>query len=122
MHPSLRARPESGYQVARDACGPHVRRHPKISNPQPAPAGMNLKLFTVGQTTSNQTSHLREQALRPRLRGKELSLEVCRRQWRLGFAYLSGEFGGQPCNRSNFCGYRSSNHAFSTWRHGAFDL
>jgi len=47
---------------------------------------MNLKLFAVGQITSNQTSHLGNQTLRPRFRGKKLSLEVCRRQLRVGVA------------------------------------
>jgi hypothetical protein len=63
-----RARPQIGYQVACDTCAPHLRCYAKISNPQPAPTGMNLKLFAVGQITSNQTSHLGNQTLRPRLR------------------------------------------------------
>ena len=72
--------------MACDTCAPHLRCHAKISNPQPAPTGMNLKLFAVGQITSNQTSHLGNQTLRPRFRGKKLSLEVCRRQLRVGVA------------------------------------
>jgi hypothetical protein len=39
---------------------------------------MNLKLLAVGQKTNHQTAHFRDQTLRPRVRGKELSLKVFR--------------------------------------------
>ena len=78
---------------------------------------MNLKLFAVSQITSNQTAHFGNQTLRPRVRGKELSLEVFRRQLRVGVAYVPGEFGGQPCDRSSVRGRCSSNHAFRACRH-----
>jgi len=108
--------------MACDAHIPRLWRDIKIANPQNAAAGMNLKLLAVGQKTNHQTAQFRDQTLRPRVRGKELSLKVFRGQLGVGVAYVPGQFDGQPCDRSSVGGRCSPNHAFSTCRHEAFDL
>jgi hypothetical protein len=101
---------KGGFRVeANQIIGDLVRRASEKGVATPLLTALLDSAEGVRRDTSREEPPLtRERPLNP------LSLEVCRRQARVGVAYMSGEFGGQPCIRSSVCGRRSSNHAFTT--------